>query len=158
MAVQQSMTTRTSTWKKWQRGDHKNGCCNKMQHDVPARCSRTCCCLFKHVVARHVAAFSIMLQLEMLPTFWACCSRTCCLLFAHVLAGHVAAFSSMLQPDMLPPVRTCCSLIHTCCSRDRIFSMHLLVQTSLCAAQAPIDQRLPGAAQASLLKTRPGAV
>ena len=97
-----------------------------MLQPVPARCSQTCCCLFKHVAARHVAAFSIMLQLEMLPTFQACCSRTCCLLFAHVLAGHVAAFSSMLQLDMLPPVRTCCSLIHTCCSRDRIFSMQPL--------------------------------
>ncbi len=103
-------------------------------------CSRTCCRLFEHVSAGHVAACSSILQPDMLPTFRACFSRTCCRLLEHVVAGHVAAFSSMLQPDMLPPIGPCCSLIRTYCSQDRIFSS-LLVQTSLYAAQAPIDQR-----------------
>jgi hypothetical protein len=128
---------------------------------VWACCSRTCCRLFEHVAAGHVAACSSMLQPDMLLPVQACCSRT----FAACssIAGHLAACSSMLQPDMwspvwaccsrtfstrssmlqldiLPPAWACCSLIRTCCSQDRIFSS-LLVQASICAAQTSIDQR-----------------
>jgi hypothetical protein len=45
--------------------------CNKMQHDV--------------------AAFSSMLQPDMLPTVEACCNQTCCRLFKHVAAEHISA-------------------------------------------------------------------
>ncbi len=102
-------------WEQWQQRNN-NG---YLRQNAAWCCSlfRACCHMFKQVVARHVAAFSSMLQ-----------------------PGHVVALSSMLQPDMLPPVSACCSLIRTCCRWDRIFSS-LLVQTSLCAAQAPINQR-----------------
>ncbi len=63
-----------------------------------------------------------------------------CCLFEHVAAGNVAACLSMMQPDMQPPARTCYRWIRTCCSRDCIFRS-LIVQTSPCAVQSPIDQR-----------------
>ncbi len=125
-------------------------CSSMLQPDmlppVRACCTRTCFCLFKHVVAGHVVACSSMLQPDILPPAKACCIRTWCRLFKLVAAEHVAACSRMLHPDVfppiqeccsrtcyrlfkhvaadvwLPPVRACCNLTRTIYSRDWIFS------------------------------------
>ncbi len=90
--------------------------CSMMLQPVWACCSRTCCRLFEHVVAVHVAAFLSMLQPDMLPPFRAYSSRKCCRLFDH--------FAAWVEYDVA-----------------RIIFSSLLVQTSHCAAQAPSDQR-----------------
>ncbi len=93
-----------------------------------ACCSWTCCRLFEHVAAGHVAACSSMLQLD---------------------SGHVAACSSMLQLDMLPFIRACCS--RTCC---RLFEHvatwfeHFVARITYLAASSELGTTRPGAAQA----------